>query len=53
MGLVAGVYQDYESPYAGEANKLWHPGVVLKNNVEKGVYDIQTISLARLKKEYK
>lgn len=52
MGLVAGVYQDYDSTYAGEANKLWHRGVVIKNNVDKGVYDINTVSLEALKKEY-
>lgn len=52
MGLCAGVFQDYKAPFAGEANKLWHPGVVIKRNVEGGVYDIQTVSLAQLKREY-
>ena len=52
MGLVAGVFQDYNSDWAGEVNKLWWRGVVIKRNVENGTYDPEFISLARLKKEY-
>jgi hypothetical protein len=52
QGLVAGCYQDYNSDWAGEANKLWWRGVVVKRNVEDGNYDPQFISLAALKKEY-
>lgn len=52
-GLVCGVYQDYHAVWAGEANKLWWRGVVLKEDVEDGFYDLRTISLARLRKEYK
>ncbi len=51
-GCVVGVYQDYDSDYAGPANKMWHRGVVVKREVEKGEYDIQWISLNALKKEY-
>lgn len=51
-GLVAGVYQDYHSDWAGEVNKLWWRGVVLKHNVEDGNYDPQFISLEALRKEY-
>lgn len=52
MGLVAGVYQDYDAPWAGESNKLWWRGVVIKRNVENGSYDPEFVSLARLRKEY-
>lgn len=52
QGLVAGVYQDYESDWAGEVNRLWWRGVVVKRNVENGTYDPEWISLERLKKEY-
>ncbi len=52
MGCVAGVYQDYESDWAGEVNKLWWRGVVIKHNVENGCYDPEFVSLDRLKKEY-
>lgn len=51
-GMVAGVYQDYHSGWAGEANKLWWRGVILKEDVEEGFYDFRTISLDRLKREY-
>jgi len=51
-GLVGGVYQDYWSDWAGEANKLWWRGLVVKRNVEDGCYDPQFISLEALRKEY-
>lgn len=52
-GLVAGVYQDYISPWAGqEMCKLWSSGVVVKREVENGSYDLEWISIERLRKEY-
>lgn len=51
-GLVAGCALDYEPHYAGNANKLWWRGVILKKNVEEGNYDVEFISLDRLRKEY-
>lgn len=51
-GLVAGVFQDYDSEWAGEINKLWSRGVVVKRGVERGQYDLQWISLKTLEKEY-
>lgn len=51
-GCVVGVYQDYDSDYAGPANKMWHRGVVIKREVEHGDYDIQWVSLKALKKAY-
>jgi len=52
MGCVAGVYQDYDSDWAGEINKLWWRGVVIKRNVENGTYDPEFVSLERIRKEY-
>ena len=52
LGCVAGVYQDYDSDWAGECNKLWWRGVVVKRNVFEGVYDPQFISIDQLRKEY-
>lgn len=52
MGAVAGVFQDYDAPWAGESNKLWWRGVLVKRNVENGHYDPQFISIDSLKKEY-
>jgi hypothetical protein len=53
MGLVCGSYVDYVSDWAGvyHQNLSWS-GVVVKRNVEKGVYDPEFISIEALKKEY-
>lgn len=51
-GLVVGVYQDYDADYAGPSNKLWDRGIPILTNVSNGDYDIQWVSMARLKKEY-
>jgi len=50
--LCAGVFQDFDSPFAGEANKLWWRGVVVCRNVDKGFYSPQFITLQDLRKEY-
>lgn len=52
QGLVCGVYQDYESKWAGESNKLWWRGVVYLRGVEDGRYDPEFISLGRIMREY-
>lgn len=52
MGLVAGVAQDYQSLWAGDANKLWRRGVCVKRGVDNGTYDLEWISLERLKNAY-
>ena len=52
-GLVAGCFTDYDIEWAGESNKLWSRGVAICHNVENGNYDLEWVSLARLKKEYK
>ena len=52
MGLVAGVYQDYQSSWAGNINHLWWPGLVYLRGVEDGVYSPEFISLETLRREY-
>lgn len=52
MGVVAGVFQDYDSPWAGNINRLWHKGLIILRNVENGVGDLEWVSMERLKKEY-
>ena len=52
QGLIAGVFQDYEAPWAGEVNHLWWRGCVIKRNVENGTYDPEFVSLDRLRKEF-
>lgn len=51
-GLVCGVYQDYFADYAGTSNDMWWRGVVYKENVENGLYDLSQISLNTLRKAY-
>lgn len=53
LGLVCGVFQDYDSDWAGGLNRMWWRGVVIKRNVGGGMYDHQWVSLDTLKKEYK
>ena len=52
MGCVCGVYQDYESEWAGHVNDLWWRGVVVKRNVENGIYDPEFVSIETLRKVY-
>jgi hypothetical protein len=52
MGLVAGVFQDFDSGWAGACNNLWWRGLVYLKNVEDGVYEPEFISMESLKKEY-
>lgn len=51
-GLVAGVFIDYHADWAGEINRLWWPGVIIKRNVEDGGYDPEFVSLKRLQNVY-
>jgi len=52
MGLVAGVYQDYRSPWAGDINSFWTAGVAICRNVDNGIYDFQWASIETMKREY-
>ncbi len=52
IGLLAGCFQDYEVEWAGEVNKLWWSGVIIKRNVEEGNYDPQFVSTQQLRREY-
>lgn len=52
MGLVAGVYQDYYSGWAGASNDLWWRGLIIKREVENGQYNPQWVSIEQLRREY-
>ena len=52
LGCVAGVYQDWNAPFAGESNRFWWRGVVIKHGVENGCYDPEFVSIERLKRIY-
>lgn len=51
-GLLAGVYQDYDPPFAGDAARLWWRGVVMLHNCHDGQFDPEFLSLERLKATY-
>src|SRR3990167_6228227 len=52
FGCVAGCYLDYHTEWAGDANKMWWRGIVIKRNVEDGVYSPQFVSLEEIEKQY-
>lgn len=52
MGLVAGCFQDYDTDWAGTINRMWWSGVLIKRNVYRGSYDLEMISIDRLRREY-
>ncbi len=51
-GLVAGCYQDYDNPWAGNLARMWKRGVCVLRNVEDGNYDLQFIDIESLRKSY-
>lgn len=51
-GLVVGVYQEHHSAFAGPANALWDAGVCICRGVENGNYDLERISMKRIREAY-
>lgn len=52
IGLVAGCYKGAEESWAGQANKGWWNGVVVKRELANGLYEPQFVSLEKIVKEY-
>jgi hypothetical protein len=52
IGLVAGCYKGADETWAGQSNSDWWKGVVIKRNIDNGMYDPEFVSLSRLTKEY-
>lgn len=52
IGMMAGVFQDYESTWAGKTNNLWWRGLIICRNVEDGYHDPQFISMEQLESVY-
>jgi len=52
IGLVAGCYKGGREGWAGQANNGWWKGVIIKRNIDGGMYEPQFVSLAALEKEY-
>jgi hypothetical protein len=50
--LISGCYQDYHTDWAGQGNNLWWRGCFIKHNVDDGRYDLEAVSMNRLKEKY-
>jgi hypothetical protein len=51
-GLVVGCFKGHEESWAGQANHEWRKGVVIKREIQDGQYDLEWVSLDKLKREY-
>ena len=52
IGNVVGCFKGKDESWAGQANREWARGVVIKRNIQDGYYDYQWISMEALRKEY-
>lgn len=52
IGLVAGCFKGADETWAGQSNKEWWKGVIIKRNINNGVYDPEFVSLENLEKAY-
>ena len=52
IGLNAGCYVNHRESFARSTQHLWWSGLIVKRNVEKGEYDLQTINMKEIKNTY-
>ena len=52
MGLNAGCYLNHKENFAKGTQHLWWSGLIVKRNVNKGEYDLESISIKELKNRY-
>ena len=52
IGHVIGCYKGEEEHWAGHANHEWRTGVVIKREIDNGVYDHTWVSMKSLRREY-
>jgi len=52
IGAVVGCYKGAEEGWAGQSNKEWFKGVLIKRNICDGLYEPQFISLETLRRTY-
>jgi hypothetical protein len=52
IGLVAGCFKGKSEGWAGQANREWWTGVIVKREIEQGIYEPQFISLKTLEQMY-
>lgn len=51
-GLVAGCFKGADEGWAGQSNRGWSKGLVVKRYVENGDYDFSWVSMKALEREY-
>lgn len=51
-GLSVGCFFEHDEDFAGPANRMYWRGVVMLRGVKDGDYDLETVSMARLLKNY-
>ena len=49
---VVGCFKGDDEPWAGQSNREWAKGVVIKRNIDQGNYDYQWVSMDSIKAEY-
>lgn len=52
IGLVAGNFKGKEEAWAGQSNNEWWSGVIIKREIDNGVYDPEFVSMEGLRKAY-
>jgi hypothetical protein len=52
IGTVVGCYKGAPESWAGQANGEWWKGVLIKRNIQDGMYEPQWISLETLRRIY-
>ena len=52
IGLNAGCYVNHRESFARSTQHLWWSGLIVKRNVEKGEYNLQTINMKEIKNTY-
>jgi len=52
IGLVAGCFKGGEESWAGQANRDWWKGVVIKRDIDNGIYDPEFVSMGKLRELY-
>lgn len=51
-GLSVGCFFEHDEEFAGPANRMYWRGVVMLRGVKDGDYDLETVSMSRLLKNY-
>lgn len=52
IGLVAGCFKGKDEAWAGQSNREWWRGVVVKRGIDNGLYEPEFISMDTLEREY-